>query len=132
MFPRRPPGSDPSTPRVWDEKDLKQPRSLRNLNIVLCGWSVEYRDVLWPGCKNGEKDQDHLKEFEQKISFLSCHSTKGFEEMNIQIRFAFRKTSLVFGRDTRSLFYIISPSGRNICHIVSLPVITWSLECFIQ
>lgn len=44
MFPR---GSEPSRECGMKERaGLKQPGVLRSLNVVLCGWSVESRDVL--------------------------------------------------------------------------------------
>lgn len=37
------------------EKGLKQPGALRSLNIVLCGWSVEYRDILLQDMRREKK-----------------------------------------------------------------------------
>lgn len=48
MFFKCSPGGKRLSDSVWDkrEKDLKQSGLLRNLNIVLWCWSIEYRGVL--------------------------------------------------------------------------------------
>lgn len=51
------------------EEDLKQPVLLRNLNIFLCGWSVEYRVVLLSRCKEWRKDKGHLKSLFLVLAF---------------------------------------------------------------